>query len=319
MAAPADGDGERTPVAADGFEVTQRHLLGTAGVEFDSRFLDLRDPPGRLHVVDVGEPSAEPPVLLVHGITGFGALFAPLLAELDATRVIAIDRPGWGLSDDHTYAPGTHRRTAINVLSAVLDELGVERVDLVGHSTGGFWGTVFALARPERLRRLVAIGGVPSFPGTRPPIPARLFTSTAVCRLVFGRLAASRTGLVEQMRSVGERETIERYPALVEAWVAANRLPRTARVTSSEYGAFVTLRGWRRSNRLTRSELEDLTTPTTFVWGERDFLGGPDEVRPAVESIPDATLEVIPAGHIPWFGHPGRCAEIVGEARRTAR
>ncbi|MDX1745010.1 MAG: alpha/beta hydrolase [Halobacteriales archaeon] len=312
--ATSEGSDEATatPPELRDFERAQRRLLETTGTEYESQFVELQRPACRIHAIDAGDPDVEPPVLLIHGVTGFGAMFAPLLAGLDGRRVIAVDRPGWGLSGEYTYAPDTHRQTAVEVLSGVLDELGVERVDIVGHSTGGYWGILFALAHPDRVRRVVLVGGVPSFPGTRPPIPARLFTLSPISRFVFGRLATSRDGLVKQMKSVGERDTIIRYPELIQAWVESYRLRRTPTVACSEYRAFVTLRGW-RANRIHRSELRDLRQPTAFIWGERDFLGSPSAVREPIDAMPAASLEVLDAGHIPWFGHPESRARLVQE------
>lgn len=82
------------------------------------------------------------------------------------------------------YTVNDHRRTVRAVLVGVLDELGIEQADLVGNSTGGYWSIVFALTHPRRVRRLILIGGVPTFPGTRPPVLVRLFTVPALNRLL---------------------------------------------------------------------------------------------------------------------------------------
>jgi pimeloyl-ACP methyl ester carboxylesterase len=51
---------------------------------------------------------------------------------------------------------------------ALLDELGLERVDLVGHDWGGWIGFLLALRRPERIRRFVALSVVPPWPSRDP-------------------------------------------------------------------------------------------------------------------------------------------------------
>ncbi|WP_148413699.1 alpha/beta fold hydrolase [Haloferax sp. KTX1] len=297
------------------FETAQRVAFEAEGVSFESRYVDLDSPACRVHVVDAGEPSDEPPLVFVHGVMNFGAMFAPLMGRLGGARMLALDRPGWGLSDDFRYDADTQRRVAVDVLDGVLDALDVDRADVVGHSTGGYWGLAFALARPGRVRRLVAVGGVPAFPGTSPPIPLRLFTLPMVARLLVPRGHPTEATVVEQLAAVGEDRTIRRYPELVAARVAHDRNPRASAVGVSELKSFMTLGGWRAGARLTPSELRAVERPTTFVWGDEDFLGTPEAVREAIESMPDSRLETLACGHIPWLGHPDACADAVAAAR----
>ena len=80
------------------------------------------------------------------------------------------DWPGCGLSDAITDpAPGVSALRC-DWLAGLVDALGAERVDIVGSSMGGYLGCVFALAHPERVRRLVQVGsefglvsGAPTF------------------------------------------------------------------------------------------------------------------------------------------------------------
>lgn len=311
-ASPEDGG---VPAVEQEFVGAQRRVFEAAGVPFGSRNVDLGPPYGRVHVVEAGDPSGEPPVVFVHGVLNFGAMFAPLMGHLDGMRLLAIDRPGWGLSDDFRYDVATHRRTAVDVLEGVLDAEGADRADVVGHSTGGYWGLTLALARPERVRRLVALGGVPAFPGTRAPVSLRLLTLPVLPRFIVPRGHPTAETVVELLSTVGEGETIQEYPELVAARVAHDRNPRTLPVARSELGSFQTLLGWRRGVPLTTRDLRSIETPTTFVWGDEDLLGHPEAVRASVESMPDASLERLTGGHIPWLGHPEACAELVAGSR----
>lgn len=51
---------------------------------------------------------------------------------------------------------------------AVLDELGLDRVDLVGHDWGGWIGFLLSLRRPDRVGRFVALSIVPPWPSRDP-------------------------------------------------------------------------------------------------------------------------------------------------------
>jgi pimeloyl-ACP methyl ester carboxylesterase len=60
-------------------------------------------------------------------------------------------------------------------------------------------------------------------------------------------------------------------------------------------------------------ELHALTVPTLLIWGEQDPLGGADVAATAAATMPGAQLELLPAGHGPWLGHPDQVAALVGD------
>lgn len=97
------------------------------------------------------------PLVLLHGNGESHHYFAKQMEFFSATRrVIAVDTRGHGASPRGT-APFTIDQFALD-LREFLDKLGLERVDLLGFSDGGNIALTFALAHPERLRRLVLNG-----------------------------------------------------------------------------------------------------------------------------------------------------------------
>jgi pimeloyl-ACP methyl ester carboxylesterase len=89
------------------------------------------------------------PIVLIHQTPWFGVLFAkamPLLAEL-GYDVIALDTPGFGLSDVPKTPPDVEDY-ADNMMP-VLSGLGVERAAIVGHHTGASIAASFAQRHPE--------------------------------------------------------------------------------------------------------------------------------------------------------------------------
>lgn len=111
----------------------------------------------RLHYITAGDPG-DPPLLLLHGgiidaaHVSWGAVIEPLARDF---RVLALDLLGYGRSDkpDVTYALATH----VEVVSAVLDTLGLDSPALAGISMGGGTAIGVALDRPDTVDRLVAI------------------------------------------------------------------------------------------------------------------------------------------------------------------
>lgn len=119
-----------------------------------SRFADLH--PYRIHYHEAGEGH---PIVLLHGsgpgATGWSNFYAniPLLARTN--RVIAVDMPGWGLSDTQNDAGG--RDHPANLV-ALLDSLGIEKAALVGNSMGGMTSVMTAIRYPDRVSHLVTMG-----------------------------------------------------------------------------------------------------------------------------------------------------------------
>jgi 4,5:9,10-diseco-3-hydroxy-5,9,17-trioxoandrosta-1(10),2-diene-4-oate hydrolase len=113
-----------------------------------------------LHYHRDGSPDARTVVLLHGGGPGASAWsnFArtiPVFASRFDT--IAVDQPGYGGSDlgDIKEQYFTHSADA---LAALLDELGLDRVDLVGNSLGGGAAVRFALRHPARAGKLLLMG-----------------------------------------------------------------------------------------------------------------------------------------------------------------
>jgi lipase len=107
-----------------------------------------------LHVHTFGTPGAKP-VLAIHGITAHGTRFAPLAAAALADRhVLAPDLRGHGFSPSE--APW-NLETHVEDLVEVLDSVGWERIDVIGHSLGGNLGVRLLSAYPERVNRLLLL------------------------------------------------------------------------------------------------------------------------------------------------------------------
>lgn len=302
--------GETEPGSV-GFEMAQRKLFDEAGLDSWSRFLEI-DPLGvRVHAFETGSTDDNIPRIFVHGTGGFGAFLSPLVAQFDDTRSIALDRPGYGLSDPFVYTEANLRRTVVNVIEGVLDGLEIDQADLVGHSMGGHASILFAVEHPDRVRRIATVGAIPGFPGTSPPFPLRLMTVPLLDRVIERIQKSGVEGVLDIADIFGERDAIQDYPTLIRALAAHEDTPTAAEAGRSEFDALFSLRGWHSSARIGTDELQGLQHPTTVIWGDHDPLGGPDDVRDSVKSIPDVRFETIDSGHIPYLSHPVQCAKLI--------
>jgi esterase len=99
--------------------------------------------------------SADPAVLLLHGLRSYGATWDGLARELAQDHwVLALDFRGRDRSDwdpERRY----YTETYVADVEEWVAELGLRHFDLVGHSMGGTVGYVYAARHPEQITRLV--------------------------------------------------------------------------------------------------------------------------------------------------------------------
>jgi pimeloyl-ACP methyl ester carboxylesterase len=97
-----------------------------------------------------------PAVVMLHGFADTGDMWAPLAEALIARRTVIVpDLRGMGLSS-HPRG-GYDKKTQGQDVARVLDDLGVDRVDLITHDIGNMVGYAFAAQHPSRVTRWVAI------------------------------------------------------------------------------------------------------------------------------------------------------------------
>jgi pimeloyl-ACP methyl ester carboxylesterase len=288
-------------------EVAAVHQRVLGGSRARGRHIEVA--PGRqVHVIEAGDG---PPLVLLHGSGPSALLFLPLLERLSGVRAIAVDRPGFGLSDPVDLPRERYREAAVECLDGVLDALGLDETALLGNSMGGTWALWYALAHTERVRRLVLLGAAPLLPGTRVPPPLRVLSTPKVGELLSRMMPSTPKAVVRNMAGMGEKDTIVDYPDQIEALVVAGHDPLASEVSLAELRAYISPFGFRPAVKVQPDELRRLTMPTLLVWGEHDPVGGGDVARATADAIPDAQLELLPAGHGPWLGHPDRTAALV--------
>jgi pimeloyl-ACP methyl ester carboxylesterase len=273
----------------------------------EARDVELRSG-RRVHVIESGEGT---PVLFLHGSGTSSVSLGPILEHLENVRAVAVDRPGFGLSEPASVPRERFRDFAIEFVDEVLDALALEATAIAGNSMGGTWALWYALARPERVRRLVLLGSAPLLPGTSPPAPLRVTATPVAGELLTRLVKPNPQRLVRLMDAMGERGTIVRYPDLIEALVAGAGDPTASTANIAELRAVISPLGFRGRARMSIEELRRVSVATLLVWGDRDPVGSVEAARAVAAAIPEARLEILPAGHVPYLGHPERAAELL--------
>ncbi|MEU7560381.1 alpha/beta fold hydrolase [Streptomyces eurythermus] len=215
--------------------------------------IDLPSEHGTTRVLACGPADGEPLVLL-HGGAATAAVWFANAAELSRTRrVYAVDRigePGGSVRGDR---PPKTVAELLDWLGGVLDGLGLadRAVDLCGHSYGGWIALGYALAAPERVRRLVLLDPTQCFGGYRPgyllrALPMLLRPSAAVAR----SFVTWETG-----GAPADPAWLELYGLAAEfpdAKPVVGRRPRPARVRGLRVPTLVALAAGSRAHQVRR-------------------------------------------------------------------
>ncbi len=176
-----------------------------------------------LHYEQAGASRPGTPVVMLHGggpgaagMSNFGRNL-PVFAE--RFRTLVVDQPGFGKSDK-PLVEGNYFTFAARALAGLLDELGVDRVHLVGNSLGGGTAVRFALNYPQRAGRLVLMGPGGLSLNVFAPDPTegvgRLAEFPAAPGPSREKMAAFLRTLVFDQRLVTDELIDERYAAAAE-------------------------------------------------------------------------------------------------------
>jgi pimeloyl-ACP methyl ester carboxylesterase len=129
--------------------------------------IDLRGRFGSTHVNACGAADGSPLVLIPGGRSTSAGWYANVGPLAPACRVYAVDLLGDLGRSVQAGAPMRSRSDIVTWLDGVLDALGVRVTALGGHSYGAWIAAAYAIARPERVSRLVLVEPTDTLAGTR--------------------------------------------------------------------------------------------------------------------------------------------------------
>ena len=257
----------------------------------------------RLHLRHYGEAAAgRPPLILIHGLFGSASNWHGIARRLATEhQVLVPDLRNHGQSP---WAPRMDYKAMAADLAALLDDQGIARASLVGHSMGGKAAMWLALSAPERVGSLVVADIAPTTYASR-----------------YGDLVKALSELpladIKSRRDADARLAATVHSAPVRAYLLQNLVQDQSGVKDG--------RGWRwRLNLevlaytldciLGFPETRDLhfPGPSLFVYGGRsDYVTG--EGLPRIRLLfPHARLHGIPdAGHWVYADQPEAFLAVV--------
>lgn len=246
--------------------------------------------------VEQGDPVGVP-VLLLHAYLESSRCFDRLLTHLPGQiHAFAVDQRGHGDADRPRTGYDVPQLSAD--VAAFLDAAGLERVVVVGSSSGGYLAQRFAVDHPGRAWGLVLIGSPRTLRGGAPAFFDAIADLTDPIDPAVARELTSGFVLVQPVpQQFLDLMVTETLKAPAHVWKAALQGLVTA-VPPTEQGT--------------------ISAPTAVIWGERDeFLPRIDQ-EALVRSIGGAELVVYEdTGHLVLWERPARvAADIVALVQR---
>ena len=251
-----------------------------------------------LHHHEAGEPTevgAGLPLVMLHGggpgasaWSNFGQCLERFAGQF---RTLLVDQPGFGESDKPEIQ-GHFFTFAADALAALLDELGIEKIHLLGNSLGGGTAVRFALKYPKRVGRLVLMGPGGLSLNIFAPDPTegikRLYDFGAPPGPSKEKMEAFiRTMVVDQSLVTDE---------LVEQRFRSAIAPGSAEAMASMGASFAQAETYEEG--FLWREAYKLRQPVLLTWGSEDRVNPLDGALAALKLIPKASLHVFPkCGH----------------------
>ena len=232
-----------------------------------------------------------PVLVALHGFTGGGSDFAPLVKTFPAWRWNAPDLPGHSPDLKNPNAPKDDCTLAANLefLDSLIPEKSSEASVLLGYSLGGRLALRYALSRPGRVAALVLIGASPGILENAERQQRRAEDELLAQRILTGGVKAF---LDEWQR----RPLIASQARLPEAWRIAMRQRREQHRAE---GLAASLRGFGQGAvEPVWNELGELRLPVLICAGEEDEKYATLAEKMAAACPSAETLIVSGAGHM---------------------
>lgn len=263
----------------------------------------------QVHLRDEGPRADSIPIVLLHGTSSSLHTWNGWADSLRTTRrVIRFDLPGFGLTGpapNHDYGMDAY----VRFVAHVLDAMGVGRVELAGNSLGGWIAWRFAVAHPDRVRRLVLVdaAGYP-FKSQSVPIGFRL-AGVPVLNVLIQRILP-RSVVEQSVRNVfGDPSRVT--PALVDRYYDLAR-------RAGNRTALVERFGQARADPDTLA-IRTIKPPTLIIWGGEDALIPPMNATRFGRDIAGSHVMIFPAlGHVPHEEAPEATLRALREFLSTA-
>jgi pimeloyl-ACP methyl ester carboxylesterase len=214
-----------------------------------------------------------PPLLLLHGFTGAGVEWLPILETVSRKNLVIVpDLRGHGGSNNPS-GKFLYKDSALD-MQGLLDHLGLESVSGIGYSAGSITLLHMASTRPEQIRSMVLLAGVP-----RLTVPVREMHREFP---LLDDLSDQRLKYLREIHPRGDEQI--------------NALGKQLRAFADDYESF----------EFSPERLATITTRSLIVSGDRDEFMPISVITETYEAMPNAFLWIIPGGRHDHFSLSGK-------------
>ncbi|HFD40490.1 MAG TPA: alpha/beta fold hydrolase [Anaerolineae bacterium] len=217
------------------------------------------------------------PIVLIHGWLGSWRYWVPVMDELAGDfRTYALDL--WGFGDSYKGKETYDIDAYVDLIIAFMDELGIFRAPLVGHTLGAAIATILAARQPARVSKVMAV----CLPLTANGINRKLLTAgpnDALARLFWHRQKP--------------------YP---EVEMSVPKMAKNAIALSVQAVARLDM----------RDMLDAVDAPLLTVYGAKDHVIPPDQARELERDHYAARAIVLPrAQHFPMLDQTAKFTRLL--------
>jgi 2-hydroxy-6-oxonona-2,4-dienedioate hydrolase len=282
----------------------EKALFDFYGLEATDHYIHLPKQNIKVRVSEIGSGK---PVVIVPGNTGDVFPLSSLLAQLKGRRIIAVNRPGGGLSEGMDYNLVDMRQFAIETLDTVFEAFHLEKADIVAHSIGAHWSVLLAMERPSRVRKLILLGNPGNIMGGKPPLIVRLMAKPPFGKLIIKMMMQTgKTKALNMLTRIGHsKDAIARLPhQLADAYYYFKHLPHYI------ISGISMLQNAMPS--IDAVQLKKLSQPTALLLGTNDNFASQDLGQKLVAEMPKGVFYSIKdSGHLPWLESPEECGRLI--------
>lgn len=248
---------------------------------------------GKLHYEVFGRGK---PVIFLHGWLGSWGLWQETMSELGKTnRAYALDFWGFGDSDDKLTSYNV--QDFVDLIRQFMDQLGIQKTPLVGHSMGGTVSLMAAINDPDRIQKVAVIGS--PIEGKSLSFPLRLAGKRIIAELLFRNFRLFRKSLKRVSPMICNNP---KFPEIIDHDLSRTNLESF-------------LNSIRSLNQINLSvDLEKIKIPVLGMYGKRDNIVSSAQYKPLQQGIPHSQIEIFAkSGHFIMLEEPQLFLQLIHE------
>ncbi|MCS7247865.1 MAG: alpha/beta hydrolase [Anaerolineales bacterium] len=227
------------------------------------------------------------PVILLHGWLGSWGLWQETMAFLSRYyRTYAMDF--WGFGESEKRRSSYHVNDFVSMVDQFMEQLGIQKAPLVGHSMGGTVSLMVAIRYPQRVEKVTVIGS--PIIGSSLSWLLKAFGLRPIAYLVYHNLWLLRLGF-QVLAPLYSRDP--NWPQMMSRDLSQTTL-------DSFLISIISL-----LETDLRSELPKIQVPVLGMYGERDLVVDPRQWQTLKAGVAHARIERFPsAGHFIMLDEP---------------